>query len=85
MSLASVKSRLDLPFWYRLTRVVLEKWPLSGCVCVCVIRLLDKHVDVRCVPLLTCAILSALEMSIAHFIKRYTSVLYLLTIQQSAK
>jgi len=36
VSLASVKSRLDLPFWYRLTRVVLEKWPLSGCVCVCV-------------------------------------------------
>ena len=26
LSLASVKSRLVLPFWYRLTRVVLEKW-----------------------------------------------------------
>jgi len=25
-----------LPFWYRLTRVVLEKGPLNGCVCVCV-------------------------------------------------
>jgi len=25
LSLASVKSRLVLPFWYRLTRVVLEK------------------------------------------------------------
>ena len=36
LSLASVKSRLVLPFWYRLTRVVLEKWPLNGCVCVCV-------------------------------------------------
>ena len=23
-----------LPFWYRLTRVVPEKWPLNGCVCV---------------------------------------------------
>ena len=34
-SLASVKSRLVLPFWYRLTRVVLEKGPLHGCVCVC--------------------------------------------------
>ena len=33
-SLASVKSRLVLPFWYRLTRVVLEKGPLNGCVCV---------------------------------------------------
>ena len=34
--LASVKSRLVLPFWYRLTRVVPEKGPLNGCVCVCV-------------------------------------------------
>jgi len=33
MSLASVKSRLVLPFWYRLTRVVLEKGLLNGCVC----------------------------------------------------
>ena len=30
------KSRLVLPFWYRLTRVVPEKGPLNGCVCVCV-------------------------------------------------
>jgi len=22
-------------FWYRLTRVVLDKGPLNGCVCVC--------------------------------------------------
>jgi len=36
LSLASVKSRLVLPFWYRLTLVVLEKRPLNGCVCVCV-------------------------------------------------
>jgi len=33
LSLASVKSRLVLPFWYRLTRVVLDKGPLNGCVC----------------------------------------------------
>ena len=33
LSLASVKSRLVLPFWYRLTWVVLEKGPLNGCVC----------------------------------------------------
>ena len=32
LSLASVKSRLVLPFWYRLTWVVLEKGPLNGCV-----------------------------------------------------
>ena len=35
LSLASVKSRLVLPFWYRLTRVVLDKGPVNGCVCVC--------------------------------------------------
>ena len=34
LSLASVKSRLVLPFWYRLTRVVPDKRPLNGCVCV---------------------------------------------------
>ena len=33
-SLASVKSRLVLPFWYQLTRVVPVKGPLNGCVCV---------------------------------------------------
>ena len=33
--LASVKSRLVLPFWYRLTRVFPDKGPLNGCVCVC--------------------------------------------------
>ena len=30
-SLASFKSRLVLPFWYRLTQVVLEKRPLNRC------------------------------------------------------
>ena len=34
LSLASVESTLVLPFWYRLTRVVPEKGPLNGCVCV---------------------------------------------------
>ena len=32
LSLNSVKSRLVLPFWYRFTRVVLEKRPLNVCV-----------------------------------------------------
>ena len=36
LSLASVKSRLVLPFWYQLTLVVPNKGPLNGCVCVCV-------------------------------------------------
>jgi len=36
LSLASVKSRLVLPFWYWPTWVVLVKGPLTGvCVCVC--------------------------------------------------
>ena len=30
-SLDSFKSRLLLPFWYRLTQVVLENRPLNGC------------------------------------------------------
>ena len=30
LSLAPVKSRLFLPFWYRLTQVVLERRPLNG-------------------------------------------------------
>jgi len=34
LSLASVKPRLVLPFWYRLTRVVPDKGPLNGCVCM---------------------------------------------------
>jgi len=32
LSLGSVKSRLVLHFWYRLTRVVRLKGPLNGCV-----------------------------------------------------
>jgi len=40
LSLASVKSRLVLPFWYRLTWVVPDKGPLNGCVCVCVCTIL---------------------------------------------
>ena len=38
LSLASVKSRLVLPFWYWLTWVVPDKGPLNGCVCVCGLR-----------------------------------------------
>jgi len=38
MSLASVKSRQVLPFWYRLTRVLPEKGPLNVCMCVMEIK-----------------------------------------------
>ena len=34
LSLASVKSRLVLPFWYRFTQVVSEKGPSDRCMCV---------------------------------------------------
>jgi len=34
LSLATLLSRLVLPFWYRLARVVPDKGPLNGCVCV---------------------------------------------------
>ena len=38
LSVASVKSRLVLPFWYRLTRVVPDKGPFKVCsVNVCVV------------------------------------------------
>ena len=37
LPLAPVKSRLVLPFWYRLTWVVPDRGPLNGCVCVCVV------------------------------------------------
>ena len=30
------KIQIGSPFWYRLARVVLDKGPLNGCVCVCV-------------------------------------------------
>ena len=35
LSLAPIKSRLVLLFWYRLTWVVLDKGPLNLCVCGC--------------------------------------------------
>jgi len=36
--LASLKSRMVLPFWCRLTQVVLEKRPLNGCLSVGLLR-----------------------------------------------
>ena len=38
LSPASVKSRLVLPFWYWLTRVVPEKGPLNECMYVCMLH-----------------------------------------------
>ena len=44
LSLASVKARLVLPFWYRLTWVVPEKGLLNGCVYVCMFPLCIESV-----------------------------------------
>ena len=38
LSLAPVKSRLVLPFWYRLTWGVPEKGPLNRCVCMFLLK-----------------------------------------------
>jgi len=35
------KVQIVLPFWYRLTRVVPEKGPLNGCVCMCLFIRVD--------------------------------------------
>ena len=43
LSLASVKSRLVLPFWYRLTRVVPDKGPLNWCVWCVVLKTADTN------------------------------------------
>ena len=43
-SLASFKSRLVLPFWYRLIHVVLEKRPLNECSVVVVVVILSVNV-----------------------------------------
>ena len=48
LSLASVKSRLVLPFSYRLTRVVPDKGPLNGCLCVCWITKMSERVKSSC-------------------------------------
>ena len=50
LSLASVKSWLILPLWYRLTWVVLDKGPLSGCVYVRVYVCTSRPCIVVAVP-----------------------------------
>ena len=55
--LASVKSRLVLPFWYQLTRVVPDKGPLNGC---------SVHVDINLIKLFT-------ESSAERYVPMYWS------------
>ena len=38
LSLASVKSKLVLPYWYRLTWVVPDRGPLNVCVSLCLLN-----------------------------------------------
>jgi len=52
LSLASVKSRLVIPFWYRLTRVILDKGPLNRCVCVCLCVCVCVYTKYSCPELL---------------------------------
>ena len=44
-SLPSFKSRLVLPFWYRLTQIVLEKRQLNACTVVVVVTVEIWHVS----------------------------------------
>ena len=52
LSLALLKSRLVLPFWYRLTWVVPDKGPLND-VCVCVTLAVDRSFWWQCYKLCT--------------------------------
>ena len=45
LSLASVKSRLVLTFWCWLARVVPDKGPLNGCMCVCLCAISHNDAD----------------------------------------
>ena len=65
LSLASVKSRLVLPFWYRPTRVVPDNGPLNGCVCVCVCKsLVLQFID-------TSPILFSATLVFPHWLKPF--------------
>ena len=47
-SLALFKSRMVLPFSYRITQVVLEKWPFNGCSCMlCCFGAINNNINSR--------------------------------------
>ena len=80
LSLASVKSRLVLPFWYRLTRVVLHKGPLNGCVCVC--HLPVSHACLHCAIYTTCKdIFSGIFCIHKQIIRADATVVYTVKIE----
>ena len=62
------KIQIGLPFWYRLTRVVPEKGPLNGCVCV-----YHYYYTSRCsvVHPLTCMSLLLIVYSVQSLLKLF--------------
>jgi len=79
LSLASVKSRLVLPFWYRLTRVVPEKGPLNGCVCV------TPPPMVLCLPvcLLMCCLFVCPQASLRNYMSSLHQVFCMLPMAET--
>jgi len=71
LSLASVKSRLVLPFWYRPTWVVPGKGSLDGCVCVCAEEFISSYFvksSVRCYfRAICCKCKDCLSFNCMHF------------------
>ena len=59
LSLAPVKSRSVLPFWYRFTQVVLEKRPLNGCTHTCSCNSIS---GICC----CCAVVDSYEVVVMH-------------------
>ena len=70
LSLASVKSRLVIPFWYRLTGVVLDKGPLNGCVFSCEIACFYYYfvmsVRLSVSPLVVCCKISCIIYALLY-------------------
>jgi len=64
LSVASLKSRMALPFWCQLIQIVLEKSPLNECVCL--ISVLILCVSWQFGLILTCCTVST-EMG-DHFV-----------------
>jgi len=67
------KIQIGLPFWYRLTRVFLDKGPLNGCVCVCGINtIVHLYTAVRLTSVVTdyffCAVNFVAENTFLSFI-----------------
>jgi len=61
------KIQIGLPFWYRLTHVVMVKGPLNGCVCVCVC------VTIQCPRYLGDSCISAWNSGPLHTVGRLDS------------